>query len=691
MLFQKKCPLCSAKMVKVNGVLTCQDCGYNESFNRSSYTTTDSGETTRNTDTNTSTNSVESSRSYYQNSNSTSANPYAQNNTRPYEQYMNQSQTNNNNANSTSGRSFADITAQRRAVYGDEKPKSTNPVLVIIPIVLVIMFIVAIPAVGFFAASMYHDDDAYPSSSENYRANRAGSALADTDGYHDSSAKEKTALTVPQSEFFTQVLCYIFNKDTDALSASDSEQIVSLHIYEVKYDYIAVDYTLADGTSGTVYPVSQTPDVSEDLTCFVNLEELYLEEASYYDLNLDGLEKLHTLYFDGYLNDIENAISPSQITELGLYNTHFSLSGLGAFTNVETLYIDGDMLSDVNEILELPNLKKLTITDGDYIDDLSALYQATQLETLSIESNSLRDVSFLTKFDNLTELTIIGSEVLDFNPLADCTKLEKLYLLENYKTTDFEFVKGLTGLKEFGLMTSFNFDDSDMPDLSALSGVTKLYLGKFESFDNLKYMTNVEELIIDDGGYGDFGSNNSLLQLPNLRSLSMINSSVSPEMIQQISQVQGLECLDFHYSYLWTDISPFLNLPNLRELHLDHASFMLNTDTVAANETLHTLDMDNAIISKYNVDQWATNENLEVDKLQNALTNLHSMEVLTLESLTLNSLDFTAEMEHLKLLNITDNYVTSLAPLANLSNLQAIVCESNPISDTAGLDDILVK
>mgnify|MGYP006990165390 CR=1 FL=1 len=39
LLIQKKCPLCSAKMNKINGVLTCPDCGYNESFNRSSYTT----------------------------------------------------------------------------------------------------------------------------------------------------------------------------------------------------------------------------------------------------------------------------------------------------------------------------------------------------------------------------------------------------------------------------------------------------------------------------------------------------------------------------------------------------------------------------------------------------------------------------------------------------------------------------
>ena len=67
------------------------------------------------------------------------------------------------------------------------------------------------------------------------------------------------------------------------------------------------------------------------------------------------------------------------------------------------------------------------------------------------------------------------------------------------------------------------------------------------------------------------------------------------------------------------------------------------------------------------------------------------MEELMLEDLTINSVEFAAQMKNLKLLNITDNYVTSLAPLKELEKLQAVVCESNPISDTAGLDAIMIK
>lgn len=679
MPFAKKCPLCSAKMSKVNGVLTCPDCGYNESFSRSSYTT---ASTNTNPNMNTNAAAGGSSRAQYQSSGSaqagaSSTGPFGQSSQRPYEQYLNQQQ------GAPAGQSFAEITAQRRAVYGNEKSKASNRVLVIC-LVLIIVFIglfVSLSAQRFSAS-----DSKTSSDSKGRSAKRPTNSSVDNIEIDDLKSKAG----VPQSEFFSQTASLIFDKAIDDISASDMEQVVSLRVYEIHYDYSAVDYTLADGTGGTVYPVSQKPDVSSDLTCFVNLEELYLED-SYGVPNLGGLDKLHTLYMDDSINDIETAPPASQLTALGLYDLHFSFPELSAFTNVESLYIDSSMLSSIDGISKLPSLKRLTIVDGDHIDDLSALYQATQLEALSIESRSLRDIRFLTKFDNLTELTIIGSEALDFNPLAECTKLEKLYLLENYKTTDYEFVKGLTGLKEFGLITSFNFDDSDMPDLSALSNVTRLQLGNFESFDNLKYMTNVEELIIDDGGYGDFGSSNALLSLPNLRSLTLTDSSVPPEMIQQISEAEGLEYLDMSSSYLWGSINPILAMPNLKELNLRYASFMLDADSAAANESLRSLTLDDARISKYNANQWADREDIDVEKLQEMLARLPGLETLSLESQKLNSVEFAQEMEQLKLLNITDNYVTSLAPLAKLPSLRTIVCESNPISEAAGLEDMLVK
>lgn len=670
MLFAKKCPLCSSKMSKINGVLTCPDCGYKDSFGQSSYT-----------------GSAPQQSVYYQSPSRTSpAQQSSYHQTSGNQTSRAYYQSGSGNSNTPPALSFDEIIAQRKAVYGDEKAKPKKHRLIGCMIALFILIAIPILISLSYPHGTKEQDNEVNTKHDTNRA--VGSYTTDTDNsYADIPQQNTTA--VPQSEFFTETVSLIFDKEADNVSSLDVGQITSLHIYEVNYSYIAVDYTLSDGTSGTVYPVSQKPDVSLDLTCFVNLEELYLEEASG-TLNLDGLDKLHTAYVED-LSELKDALPASQLTALGIYDVSFSLSGLGDFTNVESLYIDSSMLSNIDEISALPNLKSLTIVDGDYIDDLSALYKMTQLEALYIEAGALRDVSFLTKFENLRELTIIGSKVLDFTPLAECTGLEKLYLLENYEADDYDFVNGLTSLKELGLKAGFNFDDPDMPDLSALSNVTKLYLGNFESFDNLKYMTNVEELIIDDGGYGNFGSSNSLLALPNLRSLALTDSSVSPEMLRQLSEIEGLESLDLYSSFLWGDISPIIAMPNLKELNLKYASFMLDTDNLPVNENLRVLNLSNAVISKANADQWADREDIEIEKLQEALTRLNGLEVLMAENLTLNSVAFAEEMENLKLLDISDNYVTSLAPLENLSRLQAVVCETNPLSDTAGLDDIMIK
>ena len=369
MLFAKKCPMCGTKMSKVNGVLTCPICGYNESSHGSSDITSDSGANTKNTNagtststgtnTNTSTNTSENSRSYNQTPDTISGSPYGQSsnagsqqsNARPYRQYPNRPRTNNNAPG--------------------------------ICIVLLIIFAgIFIPAIAwFFAHERY--DEIKPTSSY-FDAISDYYSIKDNYDTSDTSKNFEPAITIPETPFFSQMVCRIFNKEIDDVSAEDIAQIISLHVYdEINDHYIVVDYTLSDGTSGTVYPVSQIPDVSNDLTCFVNLEELYLED-SYSTLNLSGLDKLHTLYVDKNVDQIAETITPSRITSLGIYNGN-SFLGLSDFSNVESLYLDNWMNNKINEIVDLPKLKKLTIVNGFSIDDLSVLYNMTQLESLSID------------------------------------------------------------------------------------------------------------------------------------------------------------------------------------------------------------------------------------------------------------------------------------------------------------------
>ena len=67
--------------------------------------------------------------------------------------------------------------------------------------------------------------------------------------------------------------------------------------------------------------------------------------------------------------------------------------------------------------------------------------------------------------------------------------------------------------------------------------------------------------------------------------------------------------------------------------------------------------------------------------------------MLRLQGQELDNLSFVEEnaLTHLQILDIEDNYVLDLSPLAGLTELQYVYCGNNPIADTAGLDDILVR
>ena len=73
--------------------------------------------------------------------------------------------------------------------------------------------------------------------------------------------------------------------------------------------------------------------------------------------------------------------------------------------------------------------------------------------------------------------------------------------------------------------------------------------------------------------------------------------------------------------------------------------------------------------------------------------NFPNLEQLYLKGNELTDLSFITEcgLTNLRTLDITDNYIVDLSPLADLAQLEIVACEDNPIADTAGLDDLLVR
>lgn len=625
----KRCPLCSKKMVRVNGVLSCTDCGYNESFAQSGF------------------------------------NPSVY--------------TNKNDA------------------YGRQK-KPRNKRLTIIFIVLGIWFALnfIIPIIVGLAGLLVSSigtrtpesrSPEYKSSSSDTKRARGDSSES---VLYESLPSNTAQRLLPESPAVREAVSEILGRDISALSGSDLNSFTELRIYEIDYDYMAVDYTLSDGSSGTVYPVSQDFDAS-DITCFKELERLDISGVSDYGLDLTGLDRLTALYADDVPNGIGNMIDISQITELGIYGIYGSIDKLASFENVETLYLDCSFIENLDILEEFPKLKNASLESLNYVSDISALYRLKGLEGLYLDSPDMDSVKFIAEnMPDIKELTITESNVADFSPLAACTKLEKLNLIYNEDAIDYGFASGLSALTELNIYGSYNAEN--LPDLSTLEGLKKLGIGGYNDLSMLSVPDGIEELTIYYPSYYCFGENgeNIFLKFPNLRRLNIESGTISDEIIAQIAALPNIETLDFEYTYFTGSIEPLLKTENIREIYAKNTSFFINMTSLSDYGHIECLNLSNADIYDLSKDGNSNNDNQVTDEIERFLECFSGLKKLYAEDDKIDSLAFVGAMPELELLDIQENSVTSLSELKGAECLKLVICTKNPIEDMAGLEDIVV-
>ncbi|MEO7587209.1 MAG: leucine-rich repeat domain-containing protein [Arachnia sp.] len=143
----------------------------------------------------------------------------------------------------------------------------------------------------------------------------------------------------------------------------------------------------------------------------------------------------------------------ASITDLDCSDSRVSnLTGLEHFTNLETLYLDLNQISNLAPLRSLKKLSDLTLS-GNAVSDLtplgsltsllnldvsdnaitsvSALSSLKQLDVLFLDLNTIKDVTPLKGLTGLTMLSLWGNDVVDVAPLAKLTQLNYLMLAEN--------------------------------------------------------------------------------------------------------------------------------------------------------------------------------------------------------------------------------------------------------------------
>lgn len=96
----------------------------------------------------------------------------------------------------------------------------------------------------------------------------------------------------------------------------------------------------------------------------------------------------------------------------------------------------GKDVLDLNPLESLPNLRMLTLSRQQKIDDFAPLAKLSNLEQLDLSGCGISDLKPLAGLKNLTQLRLSQNKIADLSPLAGLTKLNHLTLTDNKLTNE---------------------------------------------------------------------------------------------------------------------------------------------------------------------------------------------------------------------------------------------------------------
>ncbi len=220
-----------------------------------------------------------------------------------------------------------------------------------------------------------------------------------------------------------------------------------------------------------------------------------------------------------------------------------SLEGIQALTSLQSLFIRGNLISDLTPLSELTSLTRLFAEDNQ-ISDLTPLSNLINLEQLFLNFNDITDLTPLSPLTNLIILQLNNNTITDLTGLETLETLIFLQINSN-DIVDLAPLSSLTTLLELELSTN------SIEDVTPLSNLTQLTLLSL----NLNNIQNIAPL-------------GNLVRLTNLRLADNTIVDIGP--LQTLTNIENLELEDNDI----VDLNPLSDLPNLIFVNLQNNQIM---------------------------------------------------------------------------------------------------------------------
>ncbi len=502
-----------------------------------------------------------------------------------------------------------------------------------------------------------------------------------------SAAAEKT----PLSGNLGELAASVFGLPAEDVSDEDLAKIQWLEMkYEDDMRKIGYSFDAPDGEDAQLTWLSFSKDsqVGQECLCrFTGLKRLNMNVT----LKKEYLEGLKLESIGGYFHspgEVAGIVDDvSCIKELQFFAGADSLEDFAQFSSLETLYIGMSELGDVDALRNLPNLKKLELKGFDMLSDFSVFGTMDGIEELSLESENLRAINFLGGMKSLKCLEIKGGIMISLDGIQDRPELEALVISDCDQLKNMDAVTQLSGLKELSLDLPYECQE---PNLGSLTGLEHLALSGFNDCSFIEKLTQLQSLDLD---HCHFSRVLDLSGLTGLKELSYYSFAGTGMTVDFIMNIPCLEKLNMQGLSTYDDISRVFNMKHLKELKISGIECEIDFDRIADNQTLERLYMNEVTLYK-NVQvsggggivyvDW---DDVVLDEHTEFLGRLKALKHLSIRGNHLTDLSFAKDMAMLETIDLTDNYITELRPLAELDNLREVIGTGNPISNKNVLNE----
>lgn len=436
----------------------------------------------------------------------------------------------------------------------------------------------------------------------------------------------------------------------------------------------------------TTFSIEEDLDLSS-LRRFSNLKKLDVEDViTAKDISGLPLESV-SAYFDDPAAAAAVLENPGAVRELGFNAGGDSLNGIELFENLEALYIDYSELDNLDALIHVGNLKKLTLGYNENLTDFTVLEKLPELEKIALGAEGLKTLDFVGKLKHLDTIKIERGKLKSLSGLENCSTLTSLSIIDCIELKDMSAVAELVNLQELVLDVPYGCPE---PKLDKLTQIRKLSLDQFQDFSFLQNMSDLTELHLKSCKLPKGMDFSNLSSLKILSCTSYVGSSLD---VNAIEAFKMLECLDLHGTETYDDISGIFNMPNLKELNISGMQCEIDFDAITENSTLEVLRMDDMYLYEnvwveYNsgitIADW---DEVIMDEHMDFLKKFPGLRELYLAENGLTDISFAEALSALEILDISDNYITQLRPLAELPSLRRVICPDNPLRNEKVLKD----